>query len=127
MTRIASLAGLLLLGASLCVSARTVPSSANSSTSVQRTDRTLQRQIVQRLHHDPHLSLVKVKVKDHQVTLRGAVPSYTDRQDAFAIANAVPGTTKVHNHIVTALDSLQTEMNMGATAEGGRTPHTQRK
>lgn len=126
MTRIASLAGLLLLGASLCVSARTMPDSANTA-SVQRTDRSLQREIVQRMNHDPRLNLVKVKVKDHQVTLLGPVPSYTDRQDAFAIANAVPGTTKVHNHIVTTLDSMQTNMNMGATAEAGRSPHTQRK
>jgi osmotically-inducible protein OsmY len=87
----------------------------------------LQRQIERRLRQDPDLNLVKVKVNDRQVTLLGGVPSNVDRQMAFAIANAVPGTAKVRNRLVTLLDTTQRHMAMGADAEAGRQPDIQRR
>ena len=129
MTRIARLAGLLLLGASLCVSARNMPNDSANSTTVTRTatDHALQQEIQQRLRQDSRLNLVTVTVKNRNVTLQGGVPSNTDRNMAFTIANAVPGTGKVNNNTVTLVDSIHPDLAPGATAEAGQHPKIEKK
>lgn len=110
---------------STCLWAGNLP--AHSAPSTRVLDHGLQRQIEKRIRQNPDLNLVKVKVHDRQVALLGGVPSNVDRQMAFAIANAVPGTGKVRNRRVTLLDTTQRHIAMGADAEAGRQPDFQRR
>ena len=66
------------------------------------TDREIQNQITEEINKDNRIdaSKVKVKVNNHEVILKGTVPTFRDKQAATADAWGIKGITTVDNQLI---------------------------
>jgi osmotically-inducible protein OsmY len=73
----------------------------------------VRRTIARALHHDATINGrgIEVTVSGHEVTLRGQVGSWHERESAERAAMHAPGITEVHNQILVAWSTLEPGMD----------------